>query len=41
TAENICYVIWEILRTKLDEKLDLGVRLYETPRNYVEYPALG
>lgn len=39
TAENICYVIWEILRAELDEKYDLTVRLFETPRNYVEYPA--
>ena len=39
TAENICYVIWNILREHLDEKYDLSVRLYETPRNYVEYPA--
>lgn len=37
TAENICVVIWQILREKLDDKLDLGVRLYETPRNFVEY----
>ncbi|MFK7934954.1 MAG: 6-pyruvoyl tetrahydropterin synthase family protein [Saprospiraceae bacterium] len=39
TAENICYVIWQILREQLDDKYDLAVRLYETPRNYVEYPA--
>ncbi len=39
TAENICYVIWTILRKHLDEKYDVGVRLYETPRNFVEYPA--
>jgi 6-pyruvoyltetrahydropterin/6-carboxytetrahydropterin synthase len=39
TAENICYVIWQILRAHLDEKYDLAVRLFETPRNYVEYPA--
>lgn len=38
TAENICFVIWEILREKLDSKYDLAVRLYETPRNFVEYP---
>jgi 6-pyruvoyltetrahydropterin/6-carboxytetrahydropterin synthase len=37
TAEHICWVIWRILRTKLSENLDLGIRLYETPRNYVEY----
>lgn len=39
TAENVCYVIWQILREKLEEKYELTVRLYETPRNYVEYPA--
>ncbi len=37
TAENICYVIWGILRKKLASKFDLTVRLYETARNYVEY----
>lgn len=39
TAENICHVIWQKLRDKLDQKYELSVRLYETPRNYVEYPA--
>ncbi|MCR9285964.1 6-carboxytetrahydropterin synthase [Saprospiraceae bacterium] len=39
TAENICFVIWNILRENLDNKFDLAVRLYETPRNFVEYPA--
>ena len=39
TAENICYVIWQRLRKVLDEKYELTVRLYETPRNFVEYPA--
>ena len=39
TAENICYVIWNILRAHLDKKYELFIRLYETPRNYVEYPA--
>ncbi len=38
TAENIVVVIWQRLRAKLDPKFDLQVRLYETPRNYVEYP---
>lgn len=41
TAENICIVIWKILRKKLDDKYDVSVRLYETPRNFVEYPARG
>jgi len=37
TAEHICYVIWNIMRAQLDEKYDLAIRLYETPRNFVEY----
>lgn len=40
TAENIAIVIWNILRKHLDEKLDIQVRLYETPRNFVEFPAV-
>jgi 6-pyruvoyltetrahydropterin/6-carboxytetrahydropterin synthase len=39
TAENIAVVIWNLLRPHLDEKLDLKVTLYETERNFVEYPA--
>lgn len=39
TAENICVVIWNILRAQLPAQYDLQVRLYETPRNFVEYPA--
>jgi 6-pyruvoyltetrahydropterin/6-carboxytetrahydropterin synthase len=37
TAENISYVIWNIIKEQLPNKFDLAVRLYETPRNYVEY----
>ncbi len=39
TAEHICFVIWQLLRARLDNRYELVVRLYETPRNYVEYPA--
>ncbi len=39
TAENIAVVIWRILRAHLPERYELHVRLYETPRNFVEYPA--
>lgn len=39
TAENIAIVIYNILRDKIDAKLELQVRLYETERNFVEYPA--
>jgi len=38
TAENIVVVIYEILRKKIREDFDLTVRLYETERNFVEYP---
>lgn len=40
TAENICIVIYELLRPKIDAKFDLQVRLYETERNFVEYPVV-
>ena len=39
TVENIAIVIYDILRNKVDEKLDMQIRLYETERNYAEYPA--
>jgi len=38
TAENIAIVIYDLLRPHIDKKKDLKIRLYETPRNFVEYP---
>ena len=38
TAENIAIVIYNLLRPAIDMSLDLQVRLYETERNFVEYP---
>ena len=38
TAENIAVVIYELIRAKLDLKYDIQIRLYETERNFVEYP---
>jgi 6-pyruvoyltetrahydropterin/6-carboxytetrahydropterin synthase len=38
TAENIAIVIHDLLRPHIDTSLDLMIRLYETPRNFVEYP---
>jgi 6-pyruvoyltetrahydropterin/6-carboxytetrahydropterin synthase len=32
-------VIYDLLRARIDLKLELKVRLYETERNFVEYPA--
>ncbi len=39
SAEYIAYVIYNILREKIDLKYDLSIKLWETPRNYVQYPA--
>ena len=38
TAENIVVVIYNLLRPFISQEMDLQVRLYETPRNFVEYP---
>lgn len=38
TAENIVIAIFNLLRPEIDEKLELKLRLYETERNFVEYP---
>jgi 6-pyruvoyltetrahydropterin/6-carboxytetrahydropterin synthase len=40
SAENIAVVIYDKLRAKLPEHLDLRIRLYETERNFVEYPVI-
>lgn len=37
SAENIAVVVWNILREKIDPKLELTIQLYETERNFVEY----
>ncbi len=39
SAEYIAFVIYNILREKIDIKYDLSIKLWETPRNYVKYPA--
>ncbi|MFM7645428.1 MAG: 6-pyruvoyl trahydropterin synthase family protein [Sphingomonadales bacterium] len=39
TAEHIAIVIYDILRPHIAPLHDLQIRLYETPRNFVEYPA--
>jgi len=39
TAENIVVVIWKILREKIDKQLEIKVILYETERNFVEFPS--
>ena len=39
SAENIARIIWEILRKEISADYQLKVILYETERNFVEYPA--
>ncbi len=38
SAENIAIVIYNLLRDGINERYDLKIRLYETERNFVEYP---
>jgi len=38
SAENIAIVIYDILREKISNDYDLKITLFETARNYVEYP---
>ena len=38
TAENIAIVIYNILRPLIEENYELKIKLYETRRNFVEYP---
>ena len=37
SAENICIYIYNILRDNIDAQYKISIRLYETPRNFVEY----
>lgn len=38
TAENIAIVIYDMLRPHIEPRFDLYIRLFETPRNFVEFP---
>ena len=39
TAENIAITIYNLLRLRIEPALELKITLYETERNFVEYPA--
>ena len=39
SVEHIAYVIYEILRKKIEDRYEIGITLWETPRNYARYPA--
>ncbi|WP_416233515.1 6-pyruvoyl trahydropterin synthase family protein [Arcicella sp. LKC2W] len=41
SAENIAIVIYDKLKHKINKNFDLKIRLYETERNFVEYPVGG
>lgn len=40
TAENIALVCYDLLRTKIESKFKLTIRLWETENNIVEYNGL-
>ena len=37
TAENIVKVIYDLLRSEVEDEYEMKITLYETERNYVEY----
>ena len=39
TAENIAITIYKILKAKIENRYEIKILLYETERNFVEYPA--
>ena len=41
STENLCYLIWQIISEKLGEQYEVTIKLWETPRNYAQYPAYG
>lgn len=38
SAENIAVVIYNLIRPHIDAEKEIKITLYETPRNFVEYP---
>ncbi len=40
TAENMVIVFYDLIRSELNTNLDLKIRLYETERNFVEFPSI-
>ena len=40
TAENIVVTCFNLIRSRLDKKFDLYLKLWETEKNIVEYPVL-
>ncbi len=39
TVEYIAYMIYERLRARIESEYDIRITLWETPRNYAQYPA--
>lgn len=38
TTENIAMIVYMILRPLIEDIYELKIKLYETPRNFVEFP---
>jgi len=41
STENLCYLIWQIMSAQLGDQYEVTIKLWETPRNFVQYPAYG
>lgn len=41
STENLCYWAWQVLQKAIGDEYEVTVKLWETPRNYVQYPANG
>lgn len=39
SAEHIAYVIYNLIKERLEAHYSIQITLWETPRNYVRYPA--
>lgn len=37
TTENLAELIWNRLRQRIEPEFEIGIQLYETERNFVEY----
>jgi 6-pyruvoyltetrahydropterin/6-carboxytetrahydropterin synthase len=39
TTENLSMIIYNLIRERIDPEFEIRIRLYETPRIFVDYPA--
>lgn len=39
STENFAFLIWQIMTDAMEDRFEVQITLWETPRNYVQYPA--